>query len=61
MNLSLCSNVQVTKECNGNFIDDPQKLNLEQVSMAAKISCVHLIEKLPQTICFRLKCAYVKQ
>ncbi|EDW57405.1 LSM12 homolog A [Drosophila novamexicana] len=33
MNLSLCSNVQVTKECNGNFIDDPQKLNLEQVKM----------------------------
>ncbi|XP_034098804.1 LSM12 homolog A [Drosophila nasuta] len=33
MNLSLCSNVQVIKECNGNFIDDPQKLNLEQVKM----------------------------
>ncbi|EDX00965.1 LSM12 homolog A [Drosophila teissieri] len=32
MNLSLCSNVQVVKECNGNF-DDPQKLNLEQVKM----------------------------
>ncbi|KAH8344986.1 LSM12 homolog A [Drosophila kikkawai] len=32
MNLSLCSNVQVVKECNGN-IDDPQKLNLEQVKM----------------------------
>ncbi|EDV38548.1 uncharacterized protein Dana_GF19377 [Drosophila ananassae] len=31
-NLSLCSNVQVIKECNGNF-DDPQKLNLEQVKM----------------------------
>ncbi|XP_017851051.1 LSM12 homolog A isoform X2 [Drosophila busckii] len=33
MNLSLCSNVQVLKECNGNFIEDPQKLNLEQVKM----------------------------
>ncbi|EDW06499.1 LSM12 homolog A [Drosophila mojavensis] len=33
MNLSLCSNVQVIKECNGNFIDDPQKLNLDQVKM----------------------------
>ncbi|XP_068157760.1 LSM12 homolog A [Drosophila tropicalis] len=33
MNLSLCSNVQVIKECNGNFTDDPQKLNLEQVKM----------------------------
>lgn len=35
MNLSLCSNVQVIKECNGNFIDDPQKLNLEQVCRRA--------------------------
>ncbi|XP_033239449.1 LSM12 homolog A isoform X2 [Drosophila pseudoobscura] len=33
LNLSLCSNVQVIKECNGNFVDDPQKLNLEQVKM----------------------------
>ncbi|XP_030386538.1 LSM12 homolog A [Scaptodrosophila lebanonensis] len=33
LNLSLCSNVQLIKECNGNCIDDPQKLNLEQVKM----------------------------
>lgn len=37
MNLSLCSNVQVIKECNGNFIDDPQKLNLEQVCRRTSI------------------------
>ncbi|XP_017136721.1 LSM12 homolog A isoform X2 [Drosophila miranda] len=36
LNLSLCSNVQVIKECNGNFVAEPQKLNLEQVKMRLK-------------------------
>ena len=33
LNLSLCSNVQVIKECNGNFVEEPQKLNLEQLKI----------------------------
>ncbi|XP_004535315.1 protein LSM12 homolog A [Ceratitis capitata] len=33
LNLSLCSNVKVIKECNGNFVEDPQKLNLEQIKI----------------------------
>lgn len=41
MNLSLCSNVQVIKECNGNFIDDPQKLNLEQVCLSHNLIYIY--------------------
>jgi len=33
LNLSLCSNVHVVKECNGNFAEEPQKLNLEQIKI----------------------------
>lgn len=32
INLELCSNVQVIKECNANYVEDPQKLSLDQVS-----------------------------
>lgn len=33
LNLELCSNVQVVKECSANFVEDPQKLSLEQVNL----------------------------
>ncbi|XP_037936697.1 LSM12 homolog A-like [Teleopsis dalmanni] len=41
LNLSLCSNVQVVKECNGNFVDDPQKLNLEQLKIRLRKTVQH--------------------
>ncbi|XP_005178251.1 LSM12 homolog A isoform X2 [Musca domestica] len=41
LNLSLCSNVQVVKECNGNFVEDPQKLNLEQVKIRLRKTVQH--------------------
>ncbi|KAM7348781.1 LSM12 homolog a isoform 1-T1 [Cochliomyia hominivorax] len=41
LNLSLCSNVQVIKECNGNYVDDPQKLNLEQVKLKLRKTVQH--------------------
>lgn len=41
LNLSLCSNVQVVKECNGNYVDDPQKLNLEQLKLRLRKTVQH--------------------
>uniref|UniRef100_A0A1A9VNH2 Uncharacterized protein n=1 Tax=Glossina austeni TaxID=7395 RepID=A0A1A9VNH2_GLOAU len=41
LNLSLCSNVQVIKECNGNFVDDPQKLSLEQLKLRLRKTVQH--------------------
>ncbi|XP_067635660.1 LSM12 homolog A [Eurosta solidaginis] len=41
LNLSLCSNVQVIKECNGNFVEDPQKLNLEQIKIRLRKTVQH--------------------
>ncbi|XP_073835738.1 LSM12 homolog a isoform X1 [Musca autumnalis] len=41
LNLSLCSNVQVIKECNGNFVEDPQKLNLEQLKIRLRKTVQH--------------------
>jgi len=41
LNLSLCSNVQVVKECNGNFVEDPPKLNLEQVKIRLRKTMQH--------------------
>ena len=41
LNLSLCSNVQVIKEYNGNFVDDPQKLNLEQLKIRLRKTVQH--------------------